>query len=195
MEWRLDRPLLVVGSTIAALLLLCLYAIVQFWLIRADYVAEIDGIEPRMARLLGIEQSAEALATAGARADSVLGDVAYLDEADSAANAAAMQQEIRELMTEAGMSIATSQILPAQPDDGYARLRLDITVEGNINQLDEALEALAAARPLVFIESARVKQFRGTGSSSYRRHVQSGNPDDPRKLTARLELFSLGWRS
>lgn len=195
MELRLDRPHLVVGISVAAVVLLCLYAVLQFWMMRADYVAEIDDIAPRTARLLGIEQSAGALATAGARANSVLGEVAYLNEADSATNAAMMQQEIRDLMTSAGMSVATSQIMPTQQYDGYERLRLDITVEGNINQLDEALRALEDARPLVFIESAKVKQFRGAGSSSYRRHVQSGNPDDPRKLSARLELFSLGSQS
>lgn len=190
MELRLDRPHLVVGITVAAVLLACLYAITQFWMLRAAYAEEIANIQPRTARLLGIEQSAEALANAGERAESLLDEVAYL-AADSATNAASMQQEIRELMTAAGMSIATSQILPPQQYDGYERLRLEITVEGNINQLDEALEELAAARPLVFIESARVKQMR-MGGGSYRRHVQSGNPEDPRKLTARLELFSLG---
>lgn len=189
---RLDRPHLVVGLTVGAVLLACLYAIVQFWLLRAAYVDEIDSIRPRTARLLGIEQSAEALARAGARAESLLEEVAYAGGSDSAANAATMQQEIRELMTSAGMSIATSQILPPQQEDGYERLRLDITVEGNVNQLDRALEELAAARPLVFIEAARVKHFHGAGSASYRRHVQSGNPEDPRKLTARFELFSLG---
>ena len=81
---------------------------------------------------------------------------------------------------------------PAQQYDGYERLRLDITVEGNVDELDAALAALSAARPLVYIASVRVKQYRGSGSNSFRRHVQSGNPNDPRKLTARLELFALG---
>lgn len=191
MNLRLDRPHLVVGTTVAAVLLLCLYAIVQFWMMRAAYAEEIESIQPRTARLLGIEQSAEDLASAGERADSILGEVAYLST-DSAANAASMQQEIRELMTSAGMSIATSQILSAKQYDGYERLRLDITVEGNVDELDAALAELSLARPLVYIASARVKQYRGSGAISYRRHVQSGNPDDPRKLTARLELFSLG---
>ena len=190
MELRLDRPHLVAGSTVALVVLVCLYAIVQFWMLRSAYAEEIDNIKPRTARLLGIEQSAEALASAGARADSLLSEVAYFS-GDSAANAASMQQEIRELVTEAGMSISASQILPPQQLDDHERLRLDITVEGNTNQLDEALEELAAARPLVFIESVKVKQLR-TGGASYRRHVQSGNPEDPRRLSVRLQLFSLG---
>ena len=191
MNLRLDRPLVVVGITVSAAVLLCLYAIVQFWMMRAAYAGEIENVQPRTARLLGIEESAAELANAGERADLLLGEVAYLS-ADSAANAASMQLEIRELMTSAGMSIATSQILPAQQYEGYERLRLDITVEGNVNELDAALDELSSARPLVYIASARVKQYRGSGSNSYRRHVQSGNPNDPRKLTVRLELFSLG---
>jgi general secretion pathway protein M len=193
---KADRPTFVVGATLAVLLIALLYGVLTFGLMWQSYDDAIDNILPRTARLLGIIESREALGLAADEAVLLLSEVVYTAESDSAGTAAAMQQNVRELMAAAGLSISGSQILPTGDGGDYERLRLDITVEGNIDSLDEALAQLEIMLPVVFIESFRVKHARGGGSRlptrGMSREIFSG---DPRRLTARLQLVSLRSKS
>jgi general secretion pathway protein M len=190
LNMRADRSTIVVGSTLGILLLLVLYWVLHFWFLRQGFVEEIETIEPRTARVLGIMQSASQLEAASSAANNRLRELTYGADRDSAATAAAMQQEIRELMTDAGLSISGSQILPPRKFEGFDRLSLDITAEGNIEALDAALSALEALRPLVFVAAMKVNPERSTGRVRLRQ-AEAVVVGDPRKLTARLQLFSL----
>jgi hypothetical protein len=100
-----------------------------------------------------------------------------------------MQRDVRELVTVAGLSVSGSQILPRQAHEGYERLVLDLTAEGNIDSLEQALEALEEMRPLVFVQSLSVKPARVS-----RRRTRQAEPEgegDTRRLTARFKLTAL----
>lgn len=185
---RADRQTIVVGGTLGLVALVVLGAVVHFWSMRQQFAGEIGGIQPRTARLVGILEYADELEAASAIGRNVVRDVAYPPGPDSATVAATMQQDVRELMTDAGMSVTGSQVLTTRRAEGYDQLTLDITAEGNINALDEALAELEMMRPLIFIESARFKPERRRS----RRSSGQDNPDtDPRRVTARLKLFAL----
>jgi general secretion pathway protein M len=192
LKLRADRPTIVVGFTLGLVALLALYWILQFWFLRSGFVAEIESIQPRTARLLGIVESFDQLELASSGVGGVLRDLTYPAERDSATTAAAMQQDIRELMVDAGLSVSGSQILPVRKAAGFDRLSLDITAEGNIDELDDAFSSLDELRPLVFTESVTVKPIR-VRRSNRRGAVEedNSNGEDPRKLTARFHLFSL----
>ncbi len=188
---KADRPTIVVGCTLGLVALLALYWILQFWLLRSGFAAEIESIQPRTARLLGIVESFDQLELASNGVGGVLRDLAYTADRDSATTAAAMQQDIRELMVDAGMSVSGSQILPVRKSAGFDRLSLDITAEGNIDELDEAFSRLNELRPLVFVESVNVKPVRARRNRRGAEGEDNASGDDPRKLTARFHLFSL----
>lgn len=189
---KADRPTMVVGCTLGLVLLLVLYWIIHFWLLRQEYAGEIESIEPRTARLLGIAESYEQLQSASTQARRSLLDLAYPPVKDSATTAAAMQQSLRELMSSAGLSVSGSQILPARKGDGFDRLSLDISAQGNIDALDEALSRLELMRPLVLVESLTVKPARERRRSrSRQRQPVAVVPGDPRQLTVRFQLISL----
>ena len=116
---------------------------------------------------------------------------AYTADRDSATTAAAMQQNIRELMITAGLSVSGSQILPARKDEGFDRLSLDISAEGNIDALDDALSGLEDMRPLVFVESVKIKPVRSRPTRKRRGEPEVILEGDPRKLTEQFHLFSL----
>lgn len=192
LKLKADRATIVVGSTLGLVALLALYWILQFWFLRSGFVAEIESIQPRTARLLGIVESFDQLAVASNGVGGVLQDLAYPADRDSATTAAAMQQDIRELMVDAGLSISGSQILPVRRVTGFDRLSLDITAEGNIDELDDAFSGLEELRPLVFVESVSVKPARVRRSRGRRAaELDNSSGDDPRKLIARFHLFSL----
>ena len=188
---KADRPTIVVGCTLGLVALLALYWILQFWLLRSGFAAEIESIQPRTARLLGIVESFDQLELASNGVGGVLRDLAYTADRDSATTAAAMQQDIRELMVDAGMSVSGSQILPVRKSAGFDRLSLDITAEGNIDELDDAFSRLNELRPLVFVESVNVKPVRARWNRRGAEGEDNSSGDDPRKLTARFHLFSL----
>jgi Type II secretion system (T2SS), protein M subtype b len=193
MGLRMDRTTIVVGGSVGLLLILVLYWLLQFWFMRQEFAEEIAMIEPKTSRLLGIMQSAEALAAASDTAQGRLRELTYPSDLDAAATAAAMQQNIRELMMGAGMSISGSQILPQLQSSDFDRLRLDITAEGNIEALDGALASLESLRPLVFVDSLKVTPIRSRNQNRGRLQgvEEDSGSEDPRRLTARLQLFSL----
>lgn len=187
---KATRPNIVVGCSLGLIALFAFYWILHFWMLRQEFAGEIEAVQPRTARLLGIMESFDQLDTATGQVGSTLRELTYPANRDTATTAAAMQQDIRELMTTAGLSITGSQILPARADDGLDRLSLDITAEGNIDALDEAFASLGAMRPLVFVRSVTIKPARSRARNR-RSEPQSPAAGDPRKLTARFQVFSL----
>lgn len=183
-----DRSRVVVGATVGLAALLLVMAISHFMALRADFAREIDLIEPRTARLLGILETADQLEAAGGRAAAMLRELAYPAGRDSATMAAGLQQDVREVLTAAGMSVTGSQVLPVRRAQGHDRLTLDITAEGNIQSLDEALSGLALMRPLVFIESLKVKPVR---TRARRGAKPEAGATDPRQVNVRLQCFAL----
>ena len=189
---RADRATVVVGVSLALALSLMLYWVLQFWFIRQGFVEEIESIEPKTSRLLGMVASADQLKAASDIARGRLQELVYGSDRDSATTAAAMQQNIRELMTSAGLSISGSQILPQRKSQKFDRLRLDITAEGNIDALGEALSSLELMRPMVFVEELKITPERSRNRSRNReRPLEDASAGDPRNLTARFQLFSL----
>ena len=189
-ELKADRATIVVGTSMGLVLLALLWALFYFWSLRQDFAQQIDAIEPRTSRLLGIMQSAEQLSNASSEARGALRDLVLPAGRDSANVAASLQQDVREVMTDAGLSISGSQILPTRRAEGYDRLILDIRAEGNVDALNEALAELELLRPMVFIESVKIKPTR-TRASRRRQQQQQQVVGDPRKLSAQFKLFAL----
>jgi general secretion pathway protein M len=186
-----DRPTVVVAATLAALLLLVLHCLLQLWLLRLEYAREIDQIEPRTARLLGIVDSAEQLQVQDAAARVAMRKLAYPADRDRAATEAAMQQDIREVLAAAGLSIASSQSMSTGRAGGFDKLSLAVAAEGNINALEAALSSLALMRPTVFIQSLKLRPSKSRYRRSREAQREQQQSGDQRKLTAKFELFSL----
>lgn len=189
MKWLANRSLLVVGGTLGLVLLLLIYFAGNLWVIRQGYAQQIESITPRTARLLGILESAGELGAADIDAAEILDEVAYPAFKDAATTGAAMQKEVRELMIEAGMSIAGSQVLPRQAGQGFDRLTLEITAEGNTEALEQVLASLEVMRPLVFVRSLTVKPKRSARRRS--RGADDMAVGDTRNVNARFQLVSL----
>ncbi|MDX1733324.1 MAG: hypothetical protein R3228_03125, partial [Halioglobus sp.] len=76
LDFAANRPRIVVTLTLVLALLPVLYLVLQLLLLRHSYVQEIDNIQPRTARLLGMLQSEERLREASRKADVLLADIA-----------------------------------------------------------------------------------------------------------------------
>jgi general secretion pathway protein M len=174
-------------------MVILVYVLGYFIMLRQEYAAEVESLEPRIARLEGMLSNEEAFSAASENADTLLKEVAYGSGRSPAATAAAMQREIRDVLVGAGLSVAGSQVIEDDEEsEGFLRLWLDVTAVGNINSLDDALAQLDDIRPVVFVKSVKIKPERQRART---RAGSDKSPEpadgDPRKLTARFELFSL----
>jgi general secretion pathway protein M len=172
-----------VGATLALPLVILLYLVVDLLGVRAEYQREIDRLEPRIARLRGLVESEELLGNASGRLASRVQDLVYPASEDDASVSAALQNSVREIATDAGLTVSNSQVLKVKEEDGFERIGLKLTVSGDIGALDTALLDLSTFTPLLLVESIEIWPAR---QSRRNKEEQPGQT-----LTATLELLSL----
>ena len=123
-------------------------------------------IEPRYARLAGLQASAPQLDELAQQLRERMAQYAYPagDDPSYAGNGAL--QRVRELAAAAGLSVTSSQALAAQEKEGFYRVGLN-------------LQSIAALRPAVYAESVQINSLAG--------HM----PEGPQTVAVMLNLFVL----
>lgn len=114
-------------------------------------------IEPRYARLAGLKASENDLEAAAARAHQLEAQYIYSIEQDTNQAGNDAQQRIRSLLSAAGMTISSSQVLPAKDAAGLERIPVSVRAEGDLSALHSALAGIAEHRPVVLIDGINVQ--------------------------------------
>ena len=168
MNWFRDyqKYATIVGLSIAIPLLLLLYILGGFWFLRADYQSEIDRVAPRIARLSGLVQSEEKLKESSSQVGTQIANLVYPATSDRASVAADLQKNVRELVAATGLSVSNSRILPASQTEAFDHVGLSLTVNGELESLDEALGEIASYSPVLMVESFDVRPNRAARRSS-----------------------------
>lgn len=173
-----SRPYIVIG--VSMLMVLAILSVPVSYVVSKHRWAEakLAEIEPRYARLKGLESVAEELKSSAAEAEAAVARVAYPASLDIGQAGNDAQQRARRAVEGAGMTISSSQVLPAQKENGFDRIPIALRGEGTLPQLQVALAALAASTPALTIESLSLRGIsRGTGGAQ--------------QLQAQLTLFVL----
>ncbi len=182
MNPRQLRARLTFGLALGSLLLLL--AVPFGYIVEKKLWADgvIDDIEPRYARLLGLQEMAERIERARAQAEAVLQAQAYPASLDTDRAGADLQQRLRAAAQQAGLSILGSQVttvppapvregVPAEP---FERIAVNITLEADLPTLQGMLEALRQQRPAIHVESLSLQPARGPGGTTgHRLSVQA----------------------
>ncbi|MFT5709813.1 MAG: general secretion pathway protein M [Halioglobus sp.] len=150
----------IVGATLALPLLLVMYILLDFLVARQGYQSEIDGLQPRVARMVGLIESEEQLRASAGQLGSQVLNLVYPPTDDSATVSAALQADMRQIMTDAGLSVTNSRILPVLQEENFDRIGLSLTVSGGLDALDSALLAMADYKPLLLIDTMDIKPKR-----------------------------------
>jgi general secretion pathway protein M len=119
-----------------------------------DRLAEV---EPRYARLLGLEASQAELAQAQRAAQTHLARFAYPASQDASQAGADAQQRVRSVATVAGLTLVSSQVLPAKAEGGFDRIPLAVRMEGEMSALQAVLVVLASEQPVIHFESMNLQ--------------------------------------
>ncbi|MFV0478775.1 MAG: type II secretion system protein GspM [Parahaliea sp.] len=183
MSWFRDHPraALLIGLTLALPLLLVLMLLLNLLAMRSNYQGEIDRLEPRVARLMGLREQAELLAAQAGRVDAQVLALVYPQAEDRASVATSLQKGVRDIFTEAGMNISSSQILSSSTENGLEHLPVKVTATGSLTALDLALSALHGYRPLLMVEAMDIHPSR-RGASRNR---------EPQQITVSLQILAL----
>ena len=136
-------------------------------------------IEPRYARLAGLQASAPQLDELAQQLRERMAQYAYPagDDPSYAGNGAL--QRVRELAAAAGLSVTSSQALAAQEKEGFYRVGLNLRLEGEWASMAKLLQSIAALRPAVYAESVQINSLAG--------HM----PEGPQTVAVMLNLCVL----
>ncbi|WOJ96525.1 type II secretion system protein GspM [Congregibacter brevis] len=147
-----------------------------------EYAGDRGRIEPRVARLKGLLQNEAELAKQSQLAEGRLLEVAFPANEDPSALAARLQADIRQIMSEAGMSVSNSQVMPVRQGEYFDQVAVKLTTAGSLTALDAALIGIAAYRPQLLIESLDTFPARPNARK---------NSGDSQSVTAVMQLMVL----
>ncbi len=184
MSWlRLhQRTAWICGLTLLLPLLAYLNAMLELWGVHQASQAEIERIEPRIARMQGLIDYEDRLRDASAAVDSQVLELVYPAADDQATVSAQLQTNVRDIFGKAGLSVTNSQVLPVRAQGNFDYIGVKLTVTGDLSALDEALTGIAAYLPLVLVESLDVYPPRA---------ARGRDVSEQQSVTASLQVLSL----
>jgi general secretion pathway protein M len=118
--------------------------------------SKLAELEPRYARLIGLEASKGQMTRAMASSADFITRFAYPATLDVSQAGNDAQQKIRTITTGAGLSIASSQVLAPKSDTHFDRIPLTVRLEGELPALQAALTVLATQSPAIHFEGFTV---------------------------------------
>jgi len=166
------------ARTVAALLLTALVLIFVvsilelggwFW----QSHQRIGELEPRIARLLGYEQSTEQLRASEEQVQRQFEGLVFPAESDSGSVGAAVQQDVQRVLEGAGMSVINREVVGRAVQDTLEVIRVRISATGNMEALDQGLVDLGNSRPLLVIESLEITPLNNARRGDVRQEVSA----------------------
>ncbi|MEP0202296.1 MAG: type II secretion system protein GspM [Halioglobus sp.] len=177
------RSAVLVGVTILLPLYFYVSILIGLIGIRGEAAEDIERIEPRLGRLLGLLQSEETLQKSADAAKQSIDGLVYGASENSESVAANLQTRVRQILADSGLDVADSQVLPPSAQGAFEHVGLRLTVRGSLAGLDAALAEIADFRPMLLVETVEARPLR---SNARRKPVESAQV-----LNVTLQVFSL----
>lgn len=125
----------------------------------------LNELEPRYSRLLGLDAQRQDIAAALAKARTARTKYVYPASLEAAQAGNAAQQQIRDVLSSAGLQISSSQVLPPKAGKGFDRIPISVRAEGEWLAVQSALAVLSSQAPLVVIDEFEVQIIGGLGNT------------------------------
>lgn len=151
------RQAVLQGMTVAVLLSVPAAAGWWVWSKHRWATEQLAQLEPRYARLAGLQQSKDKLTQAEASAKALLGAHAYPSEQDAVQAGNDAQQRIRALFADSKLDIGSIQVLPPKEHAAFDRIGIVLQVEGDLAGLQNALSLLEKQSPSVWLDSGSIQ--------------------------------------
>jgi hypothetical protein len=145
------------GLVVMVLTLLALGNIFGWWM---SNVSEISATKPRISRLLGYIEAAPSITATLADIDVALSELAIEDTGDTGRGGALLQQQLRQLASEAGLTVVGSEVREPEALDALVKLNAALELTGGPDDFDAFLERLYLAVPALFPEGMKIEAMR-----------------------------------
>ena len=143
-------------------------------------------LEPRYARLLGLEAQHTELQAVLQRASALRVQYVYPAAQDEAQTGNQAQQKVRDIFSTAGLQIISSQVLPSKEEKGFDRIPLVVRAEGELLAVQSALAVLGSQQPAIVINELDIQMQGG---------LANHNPKFAPRLSAQFTLSVMRERS
>lgn len=179
------RSAVICGLTLLLPLLIFLNMLLGILGLGAEYAQDMERLPQRIARLQGLQEVEGQLRESSSRVQQTTSMLSYPANAEQASVAASMQSDVRQVMSEAGLTVSNSQVMPVREEEKFDFIGVKLTVAGDIADLDTALAELASFSPLIIVEGldvwpTRQRSVRGAAAKAEKQEV-----------TASIRLLSL----
>ncbi|QNP49962.1 type II secretion system protein GspM [Diaphorobacter aerolatus] len=140
---------------------------------------QINRLEPRFARLLGLQASAGKMDEKAKLLGDRMSLFIYPSEMDATQAGNDAQQRVRSVLSTAGLTVVSSQVLPTKTEQGFERISLSVRAEGELIHLQAALAVLPSLTPVILVDGINIQV------------VGLQRADKPQRLGADLKLSVL----
>lgn len=110
-------------------------------------------LEPRHARLQGVQAMLPELTAATARAQATLNEHSYPADQDAAKAGNDAQQRIRSIFEASQLTINSLQVLPPKDSERFQSIAISLQVEGTLPEMHAALLKLRDQKPSIQVDS------------------------------------------
>jgi len=152
----------------------------------SDSISEISGTQPRISRFLGYVDAAPEIASTLIQVSDALSSVVIEDTGDSGRGGALLQQQLRQLASEAGLTVVGSEVKEPESLDVLIKLRVSVQLAGSPRSLDDFFERVYDARPALFPQAVKLE----TARRMNRRRAPDSLAGTEDHLTARLDVVA-----
>ena len=160
---------IIVALTGAVPLILVLYFVISLWMLGLSDQGKIDSLEPRIARLIGVKQAEAQLLASAQEVESRIHNLVYPSTDNPDTVSAALQKNVRGIMSGAGLVVADSRIESTRREGAFDLIGLTVSVSGSIGALDAALLEVVSYIPLLLVTDINVmlaRSSKGNGTDN-----------------------------
>lgn len=161
-----SREIMVLAGTVIVLLLP--FAWGGYFMAQKHQWAQskLAELEPRYSRLLGLQAHRSEMASVLAQAQAARVRYVYPVSQDATQAGNAAQQRVRDIFSNAGLQVLSSQVLPPKVEKGFDRIPLTVHTEGEMLALQSALSVLSSQVPIIVINDLDVQLQGGLGNTN-----------------------------
>lgn len=163
------RTAILQATTVLALTLPLIAAGIYVWQKHVWAQSLIAELEPRHARLQGVQAMQTELKALVVGAQNLLSSQTYPATLDATMAGNDAQQRIRSAFTESQLNVESIQVIAAKDSEHFQRIGVTLVAEGTLPSIQDALLKLSSQSPTILVDSFSIQSTGAVRPSSTQR--------------------------
>lgn len=171
------------GLLIPILILVYFTVVAPLTHLRQEYDDTVEELRFRLTHLKkvasekeGLLQRLESIRSEGAESEQ------FLAKNTAALASAELQTEIKEIVSDAGGELTSTQVIPERKEEAFTRIAVKVRMNGSTPILRQVLHNFESAQPYLFVENLNIRPIRMP------RNPAAKNPQIPDRLSIDFDV-------